>query len=179
MVALVDRDLGPHVPVGMGAGLSRASPPPSRCRLAVRNGPPEAVRISFSTRSGPVEHLEDGVVLGIDRQKSRSALPRLVRAAACPRRPCFPCWPARCSRPAAQPPGSAARPAIPTMAATTTSAWRAPASAMAASPAAASIARPRQRALQLGIAGLVGNHRDLRPRRSAPLPPAQRRYGSQ
>ena len=94
-----------------------------------------------------VEHLEDRVVLGIDRQQRRRRLARPRRISSSPAQTRPPCWPAPPWRRAATAASVGARPAAPTIAAITHSAGRAAASTTASGPAAASIAGAGQRVL--------------------------------
>ena len=85
----VDGDLGAHVPVRMRHRLRRRDGGHARPRQCVRNGPPEAVRMICSTSSAllEVEDLEDGAVLGIDRQQRRAVAARSRPSSARRRRP--------------------------------------------------------------------------------------------
>ena len=107
-VALSTEILAPIDQIGCFTAISGVAARHRRRASAVRNGPPEAVSTIFSISAGclRVERLEDGVVLGVDRQQRGAvrAAPRPARSRR--RRPASPCWPAPRRRRAAAPPAS-------------------------------------------------------------------------
>ena len=176
----IDRDLGAHRPVGMGDGLLRRGRRPSASRRPGAERPAgggeDQARRPAAAHAG-LQHLEDGRVLGIDRDHRAARRPGPCAAGPGRRRPGSPCWPGPRSAPARAAARVGARPATPTMADMTQSAPTAAASATAAAPAAASMPVPARRSRSSGSRRLVGDHRELRAASAGPARPAARRCG--
>ena len=109
------------------------------------------------------ERLEDGVVLGIDRQDLDPGPRRASATKRSPAQTRHSLLASATREPARIAASVGDRPAAPTMPATTTSTGRAAASSTAAAPAAASMPLPGERVLEDVVAGPVGDHGDLRP----------------
>ena len=163
MVAQSTRDLGAHRPVRMRAPPARAWRRASRPRVQARNGPPDAVRISCSTRLGRCRPAPGRSRCARNRPAGgwrRAGAPRAMNRAPAQTRHSLLASATMAPRRTAASVG--ASPAAPTMPAITHSAGRAAASTTASAPAGGLDAAAGQALAQAGVTGGIADHGEPR-----------------